>query len=38
MIHMFPWFHTHLQAGRAAIEEAGKWIADVMARQQPSGR
>jgi epsilon-lactone hydrolase len=38
MIHMFPWFHTHLQAGRAAIEEAGKWIADVLARQQPSGR
>jgi epsilon-lactone hydrolase len=33
MIHMFPWFHTHLQAGRAAIEEAGKWIADVLARQ-----
>ena len=38
MIHMFPWFHTHLQVGRAAIEEAGKWIADVLARQQPSGR
>jgi acetyl esterase/lipase len=38
MIHMFPWFHTHLQAGRTAIEEAGKWIADVMTRQQPSRR
>jgi epsilon-lactone hydrolase len=36
MIHIFPWFHSHLHAGRSAIEEAGKWIADVMARQQPS--
>jgi monoterpene epsilon-lactone hydrolase len=33
MIHIFPWFHSHLQAGRTAIEEAGKWMADVMARQ-----
>jgi monoterpene epsilon-lactone hydrolase len=33
MIHIFPWFHTHLQAGRAAIEEAGIWMAKVMARQ-----
>jgi monoterpene epsilon-lactone hydrolase len=32
MIHIFPWFHSHLQAGRLAIEEAGKWIADVTAR------
>jgi epsilon-lactone hydrolase len=38
MIHMFPWFHTHLQTGRTAIEEAGKWIADVTTRQQPSRR
>jgi hypothetical protein len=29
MIHSFPWFHSDLQAGRTAIEEAGKWIADV---------
>jgi acetyl esterase/lipase len=35
MIHTFPWFHTHLQAGRTAIQEAGKWISDVTARQQP---
>jgi epsilon-lactone hydrolase len=33
MIHIFPWFHSHLQAGRTAIEEAGIWIAEVMARQ-----
>jgi epsilon-lactone hydrolase len=33
MIHMFPWFHTHLQAGRTAIGEAGIWMAEVMARQ-----
>jgi epsilon-lactone hydrolase len=32
MIHIFPWFHSHLQAGRTAIEEAGKWIADVTLR------
>jgi acetyl esterase/lipase len=38
MIHMFPWFSSELQTGRAAIEEAGKWITDVMARQQPSRR
>jgi hypothetical protein len=33
MIHIFPWFHSHLRAGRTAIEEAGKWIADVTVRQ-----
>jgi hypothetical protein len=33
MIHIFPWFHTHLPAGRAAIEQAGIWMADVMTRQ-----
>jgi acetyl esterase/lipase len=33
MIHIFPWFHSHLQAGRTAIEEAGRWIGDVTARQ-----
>jgi hypothetical protein len=33
MIHIFPWFHSDLRAGKTAIEEAGKWIADVMARQ-----
>ena len=33
MIHIFPWFHSQLQDGRAAIEEAGKWMAAVMARQ-----
>jgi acetyl esterase/lipase len=33
MVHIFPWIHSHLQAGRSAIEEAGKWIGDVMARQ-----
>jgi epsilon-lactone hydrolase len=33
MIHIFPWFHSHLQAGRAAIEEAGIWMAEVMAGQ-----
>jgi monoterpene epsilon-lactone hydrolase len=38
MIHMFPWFSSELQTGRAAIEEAGKWIANVMARQQPARR
>jgi epsilon-lactone hydrolase len=38
MIHIFPWFHSRLQTGRTAIEEAGKWITDVMARQQPSRR
>jgi monoterpene epsilon-lactone hydrolase len=32
MIHIFPWFHSHLRAGRAAIEEAGKWMADVTTR------
>ena len=31
MIHIFPWFHTHLQAGRTAITQAGAWMADVMA-------
>jgi epsilon-lactone hydrolase len=31
MIHIFPWFHSHLQAGRAAIEEAGTWMGNVMA-------
>jgi acetyl esterase/lipase len=30
-IHIFPWFHTHLQAGRTAITQAGAWMADVMA-------
>jgi acetyl esterase/lipase len=33
MIHIFPWFHSHLTAARTAIEQAGKWIADVMPRQ-----
>lgn len=33
MIHIFPWFHSHLQAGRAAIQDAGIWMAEVMARQ-----
>jgi acetyl esterase/lipase len=32
MIHIFLWFRSHLQADRAAIEEAGKWIADVTTR------
>ncbi|MEE4598895.1 alpha/beta hydrolase [Streptomyces sp. DSM 41524] len=26
MIHIFPWFHPHLQTGQAAIAEAGTWI------------
>jgi epsilon-lactone hydrolase len=33
MIHMFPWFHTHLRAGRTAIAQAGAWMVDVMAGQ-----
>jgi acetyl esterase/lipase len=33
MIHIFPWFHTHLQAGRTAIAQAGAWMVDVMAGQ-----
>jgi acetyl esterase/lipase len=33
MIHIFPWFHSVLQKGRTAIEEAGKWIVDVTAGQ-----
>jgi hypothetical protein len=33
MIHMFPWFYTHLQAGRTAITQAGAWMVDVMAGQ-----
>jgi acetyl esterase/lipase len=33
MIHIFPWFHTHLQAGRTAIAQAGTWMVDVMAGQ-----
>jgi len=31
MIHIFPWFHSQLQAGRTAITQAGAWIADVTA-------
>jgi epsilon-lactone hydrolase len=34
MIHMFPWFSSELQTGRAAIEEAGKWISDVMSARK----
>ena len=33
MIHIFPWFHSQLQAGRTAIQEAGTWIADVTAHR-----
>ena len=33
MIHIFQWFHSQRQDGRAAIEDAGKWMAAVMARQ-----
>jgi hypothetical protein len=33
MIHIFPWFHSQLQAGRTAITQAGAWIADVTAPQ-----
>jgi monoterpene epsilon-lactone hydrolase len=33
MVHIFPWFHSHLHAGRTAIDEAGKWIGDVTSRQ-----
>jgi epsilon-lactone hydrolase len=33
MIHIFPWFHTQLQAGRTAIAQAGTWMVDVMAGQ-----
>jgi acetyl esterase/lipase len=33
MIHIFPWFHSVLQTGQTAIEEAGKWIVDVTSGQ-----
>jgi epsilon-lactone hydrolase len=33
MIHIFPWFHTHLQAGRTAIAQAAAWMVDAMTGQ-----